>query len=312
MFYSLLLTVFTLLEWNVENLFDCQHDTLKQDEEFLPDGSHHWTPYRYWQKLNRIGQTIIATGSSEDDYPLPDLVALCEVENDSVLRDLTQRSLLRNARYEYVMTQSPDVRGIDVALLYSPFTFSLIAHHSISIPSLRGMRPTRDILYAAGMTTGGDTLHVFVVHAPSRSGGEQSTRRFRLHVADVLLRAVDSVRNVSTNAKIIITGDFNDYASSPSLKQLAAHQLIDVSSHATGTHGARGTYCYRGLWGSLDHIFVSPAIADSCQSCYVFDAPYLLEPDDKYNSVKPKRCFAGPAYLGGISDHLPLMAVFQL
>ena len=124
MILSLLLTsLFTLVELNCENLFDCQHDSLKQDYEFLPTSDHHWTRTRYWRKLNRIGQEIIACGEMDSTWMLPDLVALCEVENDTVMRDLTKRSLLRKARYEYLMTHSPDVRGIDVALLYSPFSF---------------------------------------------------------------------------------------------------------------------------------------------------------------------------------------------
>lgn len=312
MFCSLLFVILTLVEWNVENLFDCQHDSLKQDEEFLPDGDRHWTPYRYWKKLNRVGQTVIAAAGADADYHLPDLIALCEVENDTVMRDLTRRSLLRNARYEYVMTSSPDARGIDVALAYSPFTFSLLGWRAIRVPPVKGMKPTRDILYASGIVAGGDTLHVFVLHAPSRSGGERPTRRFRLHVADVLCRAVDSVRAVSPQASIIVAGDFNDHSASPSLRRLADHGLQEVSAGAVGRHGARGTYCYRGAWDSLDHILASPALADSCAGCRVFDAPYLLEPDEAHHGVRPKRTYTGPAYHNGYSDHLPLVARFHL
>ena len=116
-------TRLTIVELNTENLFDTRHDTLKNDYEFLPDSPRHWTRTKYWQKLNRIGQTIIACGEDSSGWTLPDIVGLCEVENDSVLFDLTRRSLLRKARYEYVMTASNDARGIDVALLYSPFSF---------------------------------------------------------------------------------------------------------------------------------------------------------------------------------------------
>ena len=94
----LLISLFTFVELNCENLFDCRHDSLKNDTEFLPDGAYHWTRTRYWQKLDRIGQTILSCGVKEQTWQLPDMVALCEVENDSVLHDLTRRSLLRNAR----------------------------------------------------------------------------------------------------------------------------------------------------------------------------------------------------------------------
>ena len=114
---SLLLGIFTVVELNCENLFDCQHDSLKHDEQFLPTSDYHWTLHRYWTKINRIGQTILSCGESTNGWSLPDMVGLCEVENDSCLIALTRRSLLRHARYEYVMTHSPDERGIDVALL---------------------------------------------------------------------------------------------------------------------------------------------------------------------------------------------------
>ena len=129
MFLSLILSsLLTFVELNCENLFDTRHDSLKNDVEFLPEGSYHWTPYRYWHKVNHLGQEIVGLGYEEasGDVQLPDLVALCEVENDSVLFDLTKRSAIRTAGYEYVMTDSPDERGIDVALMYQPFSFSLI------------------------------------------------------------------------------------------------------------------------------------------------------------------------------------------
>ena len=179
----LLLGIFTFVELNCENLFDTRHDSLKHDMEFLPDSYHYWNKGRYWKKLNHIGQEIIACGGEGKAWILPDMVALCEVENDSVMHDLTKRSLLRQARYEYIMTDSPDERGIDVALLYSPFTFQLLSWHAIRVAPLRDMKPTRDILYAAGRVITGDTLHVFVLHAPSRSGGELATRLNRMVVA---------------------------------------------------------------------------------------------------------------------------------
>ena len=148
----------TLVELNCENLFDCRHDTLKQDTEWLPASTRHWTPSRYWRKMNNIGQTILSC----QEEGVPDLVALVEVENDSVLFALTRKSLLRNAGYQYLMTESPDERGIDVALLYQPFTFRPLCYDYLDVKPLEGMRPTRDILYVMGETLHGDTLHVFV------------------------------------------------------------------------------------------------------------------------------------------------------
>lgn len=303
MFLTLILSsLLTFMELNCENLFDTRHDSLKNDLEFLPDGSYKWTPYRYWAKLNHLGQEIVAQSD-----PVPDFVAMCEVENDSVMFDLTKRSLLRNAGYEYVMTSSPDERGIEVALLYQPASFALLHSHSIRIKPLPDTRPTRDILYASGLLITGDTLHIFVVHAPSRRGGEQASRPYRLLVASQLAEAVDSVYAISRDAKIIIAGDFNDYADSPVLQYLYEHHLINMSADAQGSHGAKATYRWHGEWRSLDQILCSPSLAARKQSSVIGDLPFLLEDDEKYGGKKPYRTYLGPRYLGGYSDHLPLV-----
>lgn len=308
MLSAFLLSAFTFVELNCENLFDCRHDTLKNDVEFLPDGAYRWTPARYWRKLNRVGQTVVSCGDAPDgQWQLPDMVALCEVENDSVMFDLTRRSLLRAARYEYVMTDSPDERGIDVALMYSPYSFRLLECHSIGVPIVNGMRPTRDILYASGLVVSGDTLHVVVAHLPSRRGGEKQSRPFRRAVAEKVCAVVDSVKALSPNALIVVAGDFNDYSSSESVVMVCSRGMIDVSGRAKGNNGAKGTYRYQGEWGSLDHIIVSESLAACVKSCRINDAPFLLEKEEKYGGVKPRRNYLGPRYLDGFSDHLPLV-----
>lgn len=299
---------FTLVEYNVENIFDTCHDEGKQDEEFLPDAIRRWTEKRYWKKLNQIGKSILST--SKDG--IPDLVALCEVENDQVLHDLTKRSLLRNAGYDYVMTTSPDARGIDVALMYSPFTFSLIRSYGLRVPTIEGMRPTRDILYACGELQSGDTLHVLVVHAPSRHGGEKSSRPFRLQAADRLLEAVDSIRGVTPEARILITGDFNDYHDSPALMRICEHRLTNIAIEARGENGAKGTYRYKGEWNSLDHILVSPSLLNKVDTVFVHAPLFLLEEDKTYGGYLPRRTYKGMKYQKGYSDHLPLVARFSL
>lgn len=310
----LLLSIFTFVELNCENLFDCRHDSLKNDTEFLPDGAYHWTPTRYWRKLDRVGQTIIACGDGPTaaDWRLPDMVALCEVENDSVMTDLTRRSLLRGARYDYVMTSSPDERGMDVALMFSPFSFRLIGSRSVRIVPARGMRPTRDLLYASGLLPSGDTLHVVVAHLPSRRGGERQSRPFRRLVAERICGLIDSVRCVSPDASILVAGDFNDYTGSESVRMICGKGMADVSEEAAGSNGARGTYRYQGEWGSLDHILASASMVARLRSCRVLDAKFLVERDAKYGGVKPRRNYLGPRYLNGFSDHLPLVAVFDM
>ena len=305
MFLSLLLTGFlTLVELNCENLFDCRHDSLKQDTEWMPDGKRKWTPARYWRKLNHIGQEILSCQQNG----VPDLVALVEVENDSCLFDLTRRSLLRGAGYEYLMTESSDVRGIDVALLYQPMTFRPICYDYLDIKPLKGMRPTRDILYVQGETLNSDTLHIFVVHAPSRFAGEKQTRPNRKLVVD---RVMGSIRQLPADAKVIIVGDFNDEAADPALKFLEDNGMHNVTAKALGTHGAKATYRYQGLWQSIDHVFVSSLLLDSVEQSFINDAPFLLEEDKKYGGVKPLRTYNGYRYQRGFSDHLPLVVRFH-
>lgn len=310
---SLLLSVFlTFVEYNCENLFDCQHDSLKEDMQFTPEGMYRWTPGRYWKKLNHISQAILSCAGDSASATIPDMIALTEVENDSVMRDLTKRSLMRNARYEYVMTSSPDVRGIDVALVYSPYSFRLLYSHSIRVSMPESIRPTRDILYASGLLVSGDTLHIYIVHSPSRSGGEHLTQPYRMLVAERLCTSIDSLRAVCPNARIIVAGDFNDYSTNRSLMRIADIGMIEVSQKATGRNGAKGTYRFQGEWGSLDHIFVSGNMAENLTGCYINDAPFLLEEEGKYGGVRPMRSFRGPVYINGYSDHLPLVATFRL
>ncbi len=312
MIAALLLSVFTLVELNCENLFDVKDDSLKQDEQFTPEGLYHWTYARYWKKVNRIGQEIISCGEQADGtFSIPDLVALCEVENDSVVHDLTHRSMLRNAGYEYVVTDSPDERGIDVALLYSPLTFGYIRSYPIRIAPRKNMKPTRDILYVEGCTASGDTLHVFVVHAPSRSGGEIETRPNRALVTKRLAQSVDSIMQISPDANIIVAGDFNDPHDGHSMGVLYDTGLVSVSKDAKGKNGAGGSYKYRGEWETIDQVLLSGSLAAGAE-CRIHDAPFLLCKDEDYGGMRPFRNFQSIKWRNGFSDHLPLVARFQV
>ena len=307
MFLSLLLTGFlTFVELNCENLFDYRHDEGKDDTEYLPEATRHWTKKRYWRKQNNIAQEIL---SCSDDG-IPDLIALCEVENDSALHDLTKRSLLRNAGYEYLMTSSPDLRGIDVALLYSPFSFAPIRSYPIRVTPIEGMRPTRDILYACGETISGDTLHIFVVHLPSRFGGERYSRPFRQTAADRLCQSIDSVYAVSPDAKLLIAGDFNDGPESPVLQHIYQHGLKNLTEHAVTQKDVHGTYRYQGKWEHIDHILGSPPIYNKVESSRIHTPPFLLEEENRYGGLRPRRTYNGMRYQPGYSDHLPLVVRF--
>ena len=293
----------TLVELNCENLFDYRHDEGKDDMEYLPEATRHWTKKRYWKKLNNIAQELLSCS----DNGIPDLIALCEVENDSVMNDFVHRSLLRNAGYEYLMTNSPDVRGIDVALLYSPFSFAPISSYPIRVTPVEDMRPTRDILYACGETVSGDTLHVFVVHLPSRYGGERYSRPFRQVAAERLCQSIDSIRAVSPDARLLIAGDFNDGSDSPILKQIYQHGIRNLTKDAKGQNGVRGTYRYKGEWESIDHILASRVLYNKVDTTFIHSPKFLLEDEKLYGGFRPRRTYNGMRYQPGYSDHLPLV-----
>ena len=309
MILAWLLTGFlTFVELNCENLFDYRHDEGKDDTEYLPEATRHWTKKHYWRKLNNIAQSLLSC--SEDG--IPDLIALCEVENDSVLNDLTKRSLLRNAGYEYLMTSSPDLRGIDVALLYSPFTFSPISSYPLRVTPVENMRPTRDILYTCGQTVSGDTLHVFVVHMPSRFGGERYSRPFRQAAADRLCLSVDSIQAVTSEPKILIAGDFNDGDDSLILQQIEQHGIRNLTKEASAPKDIHGTYRYKGQWESIDHILGSPYIYNKVETAFIHAPHFLHEVEPLYGGLKPRRTYNGMRYQPGYSDHLPVVVKIKL
>ena len=278
---------FTFVELNCENLFDYHHDEGKDDTEYLPEATRHWTKQRYWRKLNNIAQEL------------------------STLNDLTKRSLLRHAGYEYLMTNSPDVRGIDVALLYSPFTFAPIRSYSIRVTPVEHMRPTRDILYACGQTVSGDTLHVFVVHFPSRFGGEKYSQPFRQAAADRLCQSIDSIQTVTSEPKILIAGDFNDGDESLIIQQIERHDIHNLTKESSAPKDIQGTYRYKGQWESIDHILGSPYIFNKVCAASIHAPQFLLEDEKRYGGYRPRRTYNGPRYQPGYSDHLPLVVRFR-
>lgn len=312
---------FRLMEYNVENLFDCRHDSLKEDTEFLPSGVRGWGFSRFKNKVNNIAKVILAAS----DEQVPDLVALCEVENEFCARSLTRYSPLRDAAYEYVMTDSPDERGIDVVLFYQPATFRLIGSHSIRVPLWQlGHRPTRDILHVTGRVISGDTLDIFVCHFPSRSGGKRRTEPYRMMAASCLRRSVDSVMSVRQYPHIIITGDFNDSPEDSSLCEGLGARPFEGAADMQSVYNLMcgkpdGTYRYKGEWNMFDQIMVSGRMLQDASSVrtgqedvQVLKFPFLLEEDENYGGDTPFRTYKGMRYHGGYSDHLPLLLRLEI
>ena len=283
--------------WNVENLFDCQHDSLKEDHEFLPEGSYHWTKSRYWKKLDNISRTIAAI-AGDDAWPM--VVGMCEVENDTVLRDLTRRSPLRIARYAYIHEEGPDERGVDVAMLYDSLQFRLHGHKAVRVPSKEhGFNPTRDILHAWGLCpTLPDTLHIIIVHLPSRAGNGRKGEAHRRLAVSTLCSLLDEL----TGKNVLLMGDFNAEPTDKIFREIGKRMTSLVPQNRKELRQAQGTYYFRKLWGYLDHILVSPSLLHLVsERVSVGYLPFLLT-----EKGTPFRTFQGPVYKGGISDHLPI------
>ena len=210
-------------DYNIENAFDTIHDEGKNDYEYCDGGERKWSQYRLFQKLKSVGKVIAA---ADEKRPV-DLIGLCEVENDTVMQCLTQRTSLSSLGYRYIMTNSLDERGIDVALLYSPFTFHPIETESIRPKTKKDK--TRDILHVAGTIAGGDTLDVYVVHLPSKRGGSEG-QKLSMSICQQLQAHTDSVRTIRQHPNLLIMGDFNAETNSQQLKPVLPNSSLALTS----------------------------------------------------------------------------------
>ncbi|MDR0830043.1 MAG: endonuclease [Prevotellaceae bacterium] len=315
---------FKIMSYNVENLFDTKDDSLYNDREYLPGEMRGWNYTRYKQKLSNIAKVIAAVG----EWNAPALVGLCEIENDNVLYDLTQHTGLQQLNYKFIHYDSPDARGVDVALLYLPEKFKPINSRPINVKFPNSNGTTRDILYACGTVAGGDTLHIFVNHFPSRLGGELESEERRVAAAQILRSNVDSVFAVNQNAAVVIMGDFNDYPDDNSIvktlnvsalpenyEKIVAQNLYNLA-YKIHFEGKIGTYLHNNSWGMLDQIIVSGALLNNSlkisvlpETFTVFAPEWLLE-EDKLVGLRPFRTYIGMKFNGGFSDHLPIVVKF--
>jgi predicted extracellular nuclease len=308
--------------YNVENLFDIYNDSLKDDDEFLPDGAKGWTYKRYLTKQQNIYKVLQAVGGWE----LPEIVGFCEIENRFVLNDLLKKTPFHQHKYGIVHEESPDARGVDVGLIYNKEKIKILAHQAI--PVVFPFAPeskTRDILYAKALVLNKDTLHIFVNHWPSRRGGQAKSEPRRMIAAAQIRTKVDSLQAVDPEANIVIMGDLNDEPMDKSVREglrakgqgeaLQEGDLFDYMT-AMSKNWRFGSHKYQSHWGIIDHMIVSQAMlksdrpkgrlradADGAQICA---ERFLFEEDKQYLGLKPFRTYAGPKYIDGFSDHLPI------
>lgn len=290
--------------YNVENLFDTEDDPAVNDEDFLPNGALAWTADRYDHKLQHLSEAI----SWSTDGP-PALLGLVEVENRKVVADLAGTGRLKDAGYMVVHHDSPDERGIDVALLVHP-DFATVIHDealTVEIPNDR----TRDVLYVEVAMAEDQRLHVFVNHWPSRRDGEVSVPK-RMAAAAVVRAKVDRILATDPEARILIMGDFNDTPLDASIREglgaacdrATKARLFDLMC-IDQPHG-HGSYNYQGKWDYLDQMIVSAAFMPMVASAKAYWDDRLLFKHPRYGR-SPNKTYAGRDFKGGYSDHLPIV-----
>ena len=286
--------------WNVENFFDWRNDsTTVSDLEFSAAGERHWTWKRFQAKANAFAKALFWTEA--ETGRLPDIVGLEEVENAFVLRQVLQKTALRKLDYKYVHFDSPDSRGIDVALLYRSSRLELLDSKPCHLFAADTVMATRDILLCV-FQKDSTKFAVLVNHHPSKYGGAaESEPRRRIAVARLRFLA-DSLAVLGID-RIIAGGDFNDTPDNPVFGLLEPALL---PMHKDLFRRGLGTIKYDGKWDLIDHIYVSPALAPLARM-QILRIPFLLTRDTVHSGEKPLRTYTGPRHTGGVSDHLPVL-----
>lgn len=303
--------------YNVENLFDIEDDPKTMDEDFTPTGKLQWDDVRYKSKLSHIPQVLDAIPGE-----LPAFMGLCEIENKKVLDDLIMNPVF-GGRYKIVHQDSPDERGIDVAALIDTTRLTLVSSNYTTVRLPDDADPnTRDLLYVK-CESGGETLHFFVNHWPSRGGGQAETEKNRIAVANVLESLVAKILQRDQDAKILLMGDFNDYPTDPSIaKNLKAGIDADAmlfNYMYDDCLAKRGSHYYKGEWGTLDQFIGSWSLKNATKGWSAReDAANIFMNDlilftDKEGNKRPNRTYIGDRYNeGGFSDHLPIYMILTL
>ena len=306
--------------YNCENFYDTVNNPIVDDEEFLPNSERHYNTHIFMDKVNRLSTVLSQVGTDINPDGLA-LFGVAEIENDTVLNALINSKNLRSRNLKFVHYDSPDKRGIDVALVYNPKYFTPIYSAPLFVTLPGGSKDsyfTRDVLYVKGILDG-DTIHVMVNHWPSRSGGEERSIPARAAAASVDKRIVDSLMAIDPKSKIVIMGDLNDDPISPSLtktlgakgstKNLKPTDLYNpwVDFYKNGI----GTIAYQDAWGLFDQIIISQAWLDKEQAGYrfykatIFNKEFLVQQTGKFKGY-PKRTWDGTTYNYGYSDHFPV------
>jgi len=310
----------TVAFYNVENLFDTINDPKKYDDDRTPTGKDHYTSKIYWDKINHMARVISEIGASKAKNS-PTLMGLSEVETRGVVQDLINTKYLKDKGYGIIHYDSPDERGIDVALIYLKKYFKPISQskHTLYLYKANGRRDyTRDQLLVTG-TLDGELIHVIVNHWPSRSGGEARSRPLRMAAAALNVKIIDSLQKINPNAKIITMGDLNDDPTSPSLKKvlktsgninkIKPNQIYDPMEPLFKK--GLNTLAYRDNVNLFDQIIISKPFTLKDYRTYrffyagIYNPSYITNRSGRFKGY-PFRSYSYSNYTGGYSDHFPV------
>lgn len=309
-------SIHTVAFYNVENLFDTKNDPFRNDDDYTPAGSRRWSLKKYHHKLRKLGSVISQIGKNVSAYP-PTLVGLAEVENSTVVNDLTNSKYLKKYHYDYVHYESSDERGIDVALMYNKQFFEYLSSktYQVLLFDEEGARDyTRDILLVSG-NLNGELVHIIVNHWPSRREGKEKSEYKRIEAANVVRNIINDLSDKVSNPKLIIMGDFNDNPDNSSIQE----HLVDGSLYNPMNSlfkKGQGSLSYNGKWNLFDQIIFSKNFFNSNESIHTFIRAEIFKQEwlkvfkGKLKG-SPFRTYIGPWYKGGFSDHLPVYVYFQ-
>jgi hypothetical protein len=305
-----------IMFYNTENLFDSRADSISDDKEFLPESTRRWNYKRYSSKINALGKTILAAG----DFTPPAIIALCEIENRKVLEDLIYSPALAKYDYGIIHEDSPDSRGIDVALIYRKDVIRIINYRYLIPDGMkRAEYKTRSVLCTSVLAFT-DTISLILNHWPSRRGGVIAGEALRSRIASMVWSISDSISKQAHGKDfLIIGGDFNSTPEDANSGKLtdsytSGLKMINLSSSIPI---GQGSYKYKGSWEMIDQVFVSESmiqsgLCDLHDSFRIFNPDFLLQKDPEYPGKRPFSTYLGYRYQGGFSDHLPVILDLRL
>ncbi|NER10198.1 hypothetical protein SAMN06265375_101263 [Muriicola jejuensis] len=313
----------TIAFYNLENLFDTINDPEVLDDDYTPNGAYQWDRKRYELKIERLAEAILSIGAEAGNHP-PDILGVCEAENYRVLSDLANHEILTPFEYGIIHRDGPDERGIDVALLYRKGSFSPVSMkwHTLLIRNEeRYWEYTREQLVVHGYMDG-LPIYLLVNHWPSRRGGEQRSRPFRIAAAELNLRIIDSIRKITPEPMIIAMGDFNDNPTDYSFRKVMKVKKDVVNTGLNELFSPMvalfregvGSLAYRDSWSLFDQVYMSGNLATGEKPLRFWKAgihapPNLVQKRGLYKGY-PFRTFVSGRYTGGYSDHFPVYAYF--